>query len=131
MAVEQLQAVKPAALQPDIEENQIRPPRGDGRKRAVAVRGRARAIALVLQNARDELPDVVFVVDYKNIRCHVLMPARGFGDRSFRGRGVGDLAGGETQPHPGAARARRLFRRVMQFDAAAMLFQNLAHDSET
>jgi hypothetical protein len=69
--VEQLQAVEPAALQPDVQKYEVRTACNDRRQRAVAVGGRARMIALILQNAGYQLPDVVFVVDYKNIRCHV------------------------------------------------------------
>src|SRR5215470_2353822 len=52
-AVEQLQAIKPAALEPNIEENEIRPARNDCGERLITVAGRAGAVALILQNARD------------------------------------------------------------------------------
>jgi hypothetical protein len=32
--------------------------------------GKARLIALVLENARDEFPDVRLVVDNQDVRCH-------------------------------------------------------------
>src|ERR1700692_566407 len=55
-----------------------------------------------------------------------LLPDRGLGfvDDGFR------RFGGEPQPHPGAALARDLFRRVAQLDASAVLLENLAHDGE-
>src|SRR6516164_9104778 len=71
-AVEQLQAIKPAALQPNIEENEIGPARNYGGKRLVAVAGRAGAMALVLQNARDQLADICLIVDDQDIGCHAV-----------------------------------------------------------
>ena len=69
--VEQLQPVEPAALQPDVEEDQVRPPRLDLAKARVAVARGARAVALVLQDARDQLADIGFVVDDENVGRHV------------------------------------------------------------
>ena len=68
--VEQLQAVKPAALQPDVEIDQAWSPAGDMGKRIVAVTRRARDVAFVLQDAGNQLPDVRFVVDYENVIGH-------------------------------------------------------------
>ena len=48
----------------------------DGRRLAISasadvgVTRRARAVALVRQDAGDEVPDVGFVVDDEDIRCH-------------------------------------------------------------
>jgi hypothetical protein len=52
-AVEQLQAVEPAALQPDIQKHKIGPARDDGAKRVVAIACGAGAVTLVLQDACD------------------------------------------------------------------------------
>ena len=69
-AVEQLQAVEPAALQPDVEEHEIGPARDHGGERVVAVARRAGAVAFVLQDARDQFADIGFVVDDEDIGCH-------------------------------------------------------------
>ena len=69
-AVEQLQSVETAALEPDIEKNQIGPPRDDGAERFVAVACGARAVTLVLQDARDQFADIGFVVDDEDIGRH-------------------------------------------------------------
>ena len=58
--VEQRQAVELGALQPDIEENQLRPALFDGGQALVAVGGRAHAVALVLENAGDQAPGCRF-----------------------------------------------------------------------
>ena len=68
--VEQLQTVELASLQPDVEQDETRPARGDGGNRLVAVARRSRAVALVLQNARDELADICLVVNYEDFRPH-------------------------------------------------------------
>jgi hypothetical protein len=65
--VQQLQPVEPAALQPDVEEKQIGPAAGDFGQRGIAVPRRAGGIAFVLQQARDQLADVAFVVDDQNV----------------------------------------------------------------
>src|SRR5439155_22353475 len=56
--IEQLQAIKPAALQPDIEEDQTGPAARNVSQRVVAVTRRARDVAFVLQNAGNEFPDI-------------------------------------------------------------------------
>ena len=73
--VEQLQPVEAAALQPDVEEHQIGPPRHHGRQRVVAVARRAGAVAFVLEDARDQLADISLVVDDEDIGCHLSRPA--------------------------------------------------------
>ena len=67
---EQLQAVEAAALQPDIEKDEIGTARRDRAERGIAVMRDAGRIALVLQDARDEFADVGFVVNDENIGCH-------------------------------------------------------------
>src|SRR5215469_16601072 len=71
-AVEQLQTVKPAALEPNIEENEIGSARDHSGERLVAVAGGAGAMALVLQNARDQLAYIRLIVDDQDIGCHAL-----------------------------------------------------------
>ena len=135
-AVEQLQAVEPAALQPDVEEDQIGPARDDGAERLVAVARGAGAVALVLQDARDQIADIRFVVDDQDIGCHDLTVARIYIGYSAAVRGSTAGCGGrkrlrdEAQLHPGAARARNLLGRVAQLEAAAMFFENAADDGE-
>ena len=70
--VEQLQPVEPAALQPDVEEHKIGSPRHDRRESVVAVARGARAMAFVLQDARDQFADIGFVIDDQDIGCHGL-----------------------------------------------------------
>ena len=65
--VEHLQPVEPAALQPDVEEDEVGPPRFDRGERLVGGAGGARAVALVLEDAGHELADVGFVVDDQNV----------------------------------------------------------------
>ena len=68
--VEQLEAIKAAALQPDVEEHEVRPTAFDLVQGRVAVARRARAIALILEQARDEFANVSLVIDDENIRRH-------------------------------------------------------------
>src|SRR5262249_10907365 len=67
---EQLQPVETAALQPDVEKHQARAARFYRRQRVVAVARGARAIPLVLENPRDQLANVTFVIDDENIWAH-------------------------------------------------------------
>ncbi len=69
--VEQRQPVEPAALQPDVEEDQRRPAVRDFGERRIGVARRARPVALVGQDAGDEVADVGFVVNDQNVRRHV------------------------------------------------------------
>src|SRR5438552_2663988 len=70
--VEQLQAVKLAALQPDIENDQRRPTLADRFDRLGAVVGAARRVPFVFENARDQSADVAFVVDDENVVAHIV-----------------------------------------------------------
>ena len=69
--IEQLQTIEAAALQPDVEKDEIGPPSDHGGERVVAVTCRACAVAFILKNARDELADVGFVVNDQDIGCYV------------------------------------------------------------
>jgi hypothetical protein len=72
--VQQRQTVELAALHPDIEEDQPRGAVGNRCQRAVAVVRGAGLVALVGKNARDNLANVVFVIDDQNIRGHMHFP---------------------------------------------------------
>ena len=68
--VQELEAVEPAPLQPDIQEKEVRPPRRDGSECIVAVARGARVVALVLQDAGDQLADICFVVNDEDVGRH-------------------------------------------------------------
>src|SRR6185437_10063818 len=63
------------ALQPDVEEHQMRATIGDlGQCRVAVARGPA-GKALIIENARDEIPNIGLVIDNQNITCHGSRPA--------------------------------------------------------
>jgi len=70
--LEQLQTVELGALQPDVEEHQMRTAVGDLGERRIAVARGPRTEAFVVQNARNEIADVCFVVDNQNVTGHGL-----------------------------------------------------------
>ena len=70
--IEHLEAVEPASLQPDVQEDEVRTPRLDGGQGLVGRSGRARAVAFVLQDAGHEFANVDFVVDDENVSAHRL-----------------------------------------------------------
>src|SRR5215472_16840768 len=61
--IEQLQTIEAAALQPDVEKNEIGPPSDYGSECIVAVACRTCAVAFILKDARDEFADVGLVVN--------------------------------------------------------------------
>ena len=70
LALERLQdldAVEPAALQPDVEDDELRAALAHGGERRLAVAGDARLIAFVLEDARDQVADVLLVVDDQDL----------------------------------------------------------------
>ena len=69
--LQHLHAVEARALQPDVEEDEMRAALLDRRQRVVGVLGGAHAMALVAENAGDELSDVFFVVDDENVADHL------------------------------------------------------------
>ena len=71
---EQLQPVELAALQPDVEKHQMRAAIGDLRQRRIAVARGPRRKALVIEDARDQIADIGFVVDNQNVTCHGSRP---------------------------------------------------------
>ena len=70
--LQHLHAVEPAALQPDVEQNETRPAHADGGEGGVAVAGFARLVAFVFQDAGDERADVGLIVDDENVFVHRL-----------------------------------------------------------
>ena len=124
--IEQLQPVELAALQPDIEEYQVRFARHDGRKRIVAVARGARVVALVLQNPGHQIADIGLVIDNENICRHAHYP---FTLVCFSGADSSASSGGsKPHAHPGAPLAGDFLGGVAQFDAAAMILDNAADD---
>ncbi len=68
--VEQRQAVEPAAFEPDVEQDELRPARGHRRQRLVRVLGHAGGIAFVGQDARDQVADIRLVIDDEDVGGH-------------------------------------------------------------
>src|SRR5262249_38390972 len=71
--VEHLEAVEPASLQPDVEDDELRPALLDGAQRLVGIARRARAMAVILKEARHHLAYVRLVVDDQDVRGHLLL----------------------------------------------------------
>ena len=91
------------------------------------------SIALVLQDARDQLADIGFVVDDEDVRRHGYSLACQLRDLRLRmlgRRSAADSFGGEAQPHPGAALAGATSRTRRAARSAAVLFENAADDRE-
>ena len=70
--LEQLQAVELGALQPDVEEHQMRAAIGNLRQRRIAVACGPGAETFVVQNTRNEVANICFVVDNQNVTGHGL-----------------------------------------------------------
>ena len=68
---EHFEAVEPAALQPDVENDELRPSLLDDAQRLVAVARQARAVTFVLEDAGHELANVGLVVDDQDVCCHL------------------------------------------------------------
>ena len=68
--IEHLQSVARRSVQPDIQQDEARPARVHHGKRRFAIAGGAAFVALVAQNARNQVANVAFVVDDQNIECH-------------------------------------------------------------
>ena len=71
-----LETVEAAALEPDVEEDEMRPARADRGQRLVGRTRRARPVPFVVEDARDEIADVRLVVDDEDIRAHALTRSR-------------------------------------------------------
>ena len=65
--VQHLQPVEAAALQPDVENDELRPALLDGLEGLVGIARQARAVPVVLQDAGDHLADVRLVVDDQDV----------------------------------------------------------------
>ena len=115
--LQQLQPVEPRPLHPDVEKQQMRPPRGYRFKRLVSVARGARAVALVGKNARHAFANISLVVDDQNVGRHSQPLLCNIGARV---RPIGQSARGKMKTHPGALSRRR----VEQIDAAAMFLEN-------
>ena len=72
--LQQLQAVELGALQPDVEEHQMRAAVGDLGQRGIAVARGPRRKPFVVQDARDEVANIGFVVDNQNVTRHGSRP---------------------------------------------------------
>src|SRR3954471_16579382 len=70
--VQQLQPVEAGTLHPDVQEHQAGPAPGDFIQPAVGVMRLPGLEALVFKDARDQVANIVFVVDDQNIQCHYL-----------------------------------------------------------
>src|SRR4029077_6287945 len=70
--LEQLQTVELGALQPDVEEHEVRATVGDLGQRRIAVARGPCGEAFILEDARNEVADVCFVVDNQNVTGHGL-----------------------------------------------------------
>ena len=64
------EAIEPAALQPDVEYDEMRAPLLDRLEGFVAVTRQACIVPLVLEDAGDEIADVRFVVDDQDVCSH-------------------------------------------------------------
>ena len=69
--VEHLQAVEAAALQPDVQDDELRAALLHRFQGFVGIAGETRAVTVVLQEAGDHLADVRFVVDDQDVGCHL------------------------------------------------------------
>ncbi len=72
--IKQLQAVHATALQPDVEEDHVRPTARDRRQRGIAVTRRPRLVTFVLENTGDEVANIGLVIDDQNIIRHCYVP---------------------------------------------------------
>ena len=66
--IEHLDAVQPAALQPDVQDHQLGAARAHGRQRRFTVARGAGGIALVGEDARDQVADIGLIIDDQNFR---------------------------------------------------------------
>src|SRR5665647_894283 len=68
--LQQLQPIELAALQPDVEEHQMGAAISDFRQRRIAVARGPGGESLVVENARDQIANISFVIDNQNVTCH-------------------------------------------------------------
>ena len=103
---QQLQAVEPRALQPDVEQHEVRSARLDRCDRFVGIARQPRRMALVGENAGDEFANVVFVVNDQDICGHRL------NSRVVRKRSVARRRAWFRRRRDGAGTKGRLQRHV-------------------
>ena len=69
--VEQLQAVEAASLQPDVEEDEVRPARDHCRERLIGCRAAVRVPwPSSCKNAGDQFADIRLIIHNEDIGCH-------------------------------------------------------------
>ena len=116
----------PAALHPDVEDQQRGLARADGRQRRFGVAGGADRIALVLQDAGDQLADVGLVVDDQNVAGHA--------HASFKlSRGLRAVRRGRRarrRKRAATTRAPGAWRGVGQDQLAAVVFHDPLDDGQ-
>src|SRR5690606_40607080 len=82
--VGKLQPVETAALHPDVEDHGTGPAPGDFVRRGIGVVRLAGLVALVLDDAGDQVADVVLIVNDQYVECHYsLIAACNCGSSSF------------------------------------------------
>ena len=74
--IEQLQSVKPRALHPDVEKHQAGAAAGNFIQPAIGIMGLSRLIAFVLEDPRDQVADIVLVINDQNIQSHLFLNNR-------------------------------------------------------
>src|SRR5262249_9764168 len=68
--IKQLEPVEAAPLQPDIEEDETWPPRRYRNQGIVGIPRRTGQVALVLEDAGNQLPDIGLVVNDEDVSAH-------------------------------------------------------------
>jgi hypothetical protein len=69
-AFHELQSIQLRSLQPDIQQHQRGPPSRNGGERGIRTYRRARLISLILENAGNQLANIGFVINNKNVTGH-------------------------------------------------------------
>ncbi len=98
--IQKLQAVEPAALEPNVEDHQRRTALIDRREGTIGVTGAAGCVPFVLQDPRDELQNVLFVVHDENVGCHFRLTSLTPALRQF----LELLCAPPSRPHAATAR---------------------------
>ncbi len=68
--IKEIETVELRSHQPDVEDDERRPPRGDFGQCSIAVVGKTRLVPLILENAGDQLADIGFVINDQNVSGH-------------------------------------------------------------
>src|SRR5690606_1879526 len=72
--VKQSQPIKPASLQPDVQKHQTRDTVVNGGQCTVSIKGSPCFIPFVTQDPGYKFPNIDFIVNDKNICCHINSP---------------------------------------------------------